>query len=111
MIWDVTRLSVPTEVDSFYSSQEVIDHNQYTLGDRTFQANYCGGLRILDTSEALSQGKMTEVGFFDVSPDCDTRTFLGSWSTYPYFPSGTIVISSIDRGLFIVKYSGSSQEC
>jgi len=111
MIWDVTKLSAPTIVNSFYSKLEVIDHNLYTIGNRVFEANYCGGLRILDSSEALSEGKMTEVGFFDVSPDCDSTVFLGSWSNYPYFPSGTIVVSSIDRGLFIVKYNGASDEC
>jgi len=111
MIWDVTVLSQPTEVNSFYSELEVIDHNLYTLGDRAYQANYCGGLRILDTSEVISRGVLSQVGYFDVSPDCDTTSFLGSWSNYPYFPSGNIVISSIDRGLYIVKYNGASQGC
>jgi hypothetical protein len=34
-------------------------------------------------------------------------TFTGSWSVYPYFESGYIVINSIERGLFVVKYSGA----
>jgi len=112
MVWDVSKLTTPRSVSSFYSSIQVIDHNQYVLGDRVFQANYCGGLRILDTSRVpTNNGLLTEVGFFDVSPDCQTTSFLGAWSNYPYFPSGTIVVSSIDRGLFVLKYNGASQGC
>jgi len=111
MIWDVSILSQPTNVNSFYSELEVIDHNLYTLGNRAYQSNYCGGLRILDTSRVVSEGELNQVGYFDVSPDCQTTTFLGTWSNYPYFPSGNIVVSSIDRGLFIVKYNGESTGC
>ena len=33
---------------------------------------------------------------------CGTASFQGAWSNYPFFASGTILISDIDRGLFIV---------
>jgi choice-of-anchor B domain-containing protein len=112
LVWDVSLLSDPKLVNSFYSKLEVIDHNLYILKDRAYQANYCGGLRILDTSKVESdEGLLTQTGYFDVSPDCQDRQFLGSWSNYPYFPSGNIVVSSIDRGLFIVKYNGLSTGC
>ena len=29
--------------------------------------------------------------------------FAGSWSNYPFFESGTIVVSSIKEGLFLLK--------
>jgi hypothetical protein len=29
--------------------------------------------------------------------------FAGSWSNYPFFSSGTIVVSSIEQGLFVVR--------
>jgi choice-of-anchor B domain-containing protein len=112
LVWDVSDLTIPVYLKSFYSSLEVIDHNLYTLRDRAYSANYCGGLRILDTSKVASEeGVLTEAGFFDVSPDCNDRRFLGSWSNYPYFPSGNIVVSSIDRGLFVVRYNGRSGGC
>jgi hypothetical protein len=48
---------------------------------------------------------------FPVHPEDDDvggeATFTGSWSVYPYFESGYIVINSIERGLFVVKYSGA----
>jgi len=112
LVWDVTSLTAPRYVNSFYSSLQVIDHNLYTLGDRAYSSNYCGGLRILDTSKvATNNGLLSQAGYFDVAPDCQTTTFLGTWSNYPYFPSGNIVVSSIDRGLFILKYNGNSAGC
>jgi len=105
MLWDVRNLQSTRIATSFYSSKTVVDHNLYTLGDEVYCANYCGGLRILNTQAAKLGGNLNEIGFFDVAPDCDSTTFLGSWSTYPYFKSGTIVVQSIDRGLFIVKFN------
>ena len=71
-----------------------------------YESNYCAGLRILDIS-GIENGNVTEVGFFDVAPDCERRAFRGTWSNYPYFRSGIIIVSSIERGLFILKYVGS----
>jgi len=104
MLWDVSRLATPKLVTSFYSTETVIDHNLYTKGDRAYLSNYCGGLRILDTT--FPETGLHEVAYFDVSPDCDTTQFFGSWSSYPYFESGTIVVNSIDRGMFVVKHNG-----
>jgi choice-of-anchor B domain-containing protein len=101
--WDVSSLKAPKIVSTFYSTETVIDHNLYTLLDRAYLSNYCGGLRIYDTSNVVTGLK--EAGYFDVAPDCATTSFLGTWSNYPYFPSGNIVVSSIDRGLFVVKYN------
>lgn len=31
--------------------------------------------------------------------------FCGSWSVYPYFASGNILVNTLERGLFVVKYA------
>jgi hypothetical protein len=31
---------------------------------------------------------------------------IGTWSNYPYFPSGNIAVQSIEKGLFMVKVRG-----
>jgi choice-of-anchor B domain-containing protein len=43
-----------------------------------------------------------EVAFFDVRPERNDIQFFGSWSVYPYFPSGAVIVSSIERGLFVL---------
>jgi hypothetical protein len=46
---------------------------------------------------------MVETKFFDTYPGSNSANFDGAWSVYPYFASGNIVISDINRGLFIVR--------
>jgi choice-of-anchor B domain-containing protein len=87
---------------------ESIDHHQYTLGNRSFQANYRSGLRILDTS-AVAEGTLSEVGFFDVYPPDDAAECNGAWSNYPYFRSGIVVVSGIEQGLFVVRPTAAAR--
>ena len=76
-------------------------------GNLAYETNYCAGLRILDISGIKADPPdIKEVGYFDVDPDCDTPGFMGSWSNYPFFESRTIIVSSIERGLFVLKYTG-----
>jgi len=103
MAWDVQQLRAPKLSSIYYAKQSVIDHNLYILDDYAYLTNYCGGLRVLDVSTVKAKQPMKEVAFFDVSPNCNKLDFLGSWSSYPYFPSRNIVVNSIDRGLFVLK--------
>jgi len=67
-------------------------------------ANYTAGLRLLDISQIESK-LITETGFFDTFPASDNTQFDGVWSVYPFFESGKILVSDINRGLFIIKKS------
>ena len=74
-----------------------------------YEANYRAGLRILDVSNIQDPDSVKEVGYFDVAPGSNSPGFgIGSWSNYPYFESGSIIVSSIDRGLFVLKYTGAT---
>jgi hypothetical protein len=44
-----------------------------------------------------------EAGFFDTSPYHTGPGFSGAWSTYPFFESGTIIVTSLQEGLFLLK--------
>src|ERR687896_409924 len=100
-VFDVAKLDAPSLIGVYNGVAESIDQNQYTEGNRSFQANYRSGLRILDTSQ-VSSGTLSEVGFFDVYPPDDAAEFNGSWSTFPYYDSNIVVISGIEQGLFVV---------
>ena len=73
-------------------------------GNIAYESNYCAGLRVLDVTD-MKEGKVTEVGYFDTDPSCNEPGFRGAWSSYPYFESETIIVSSIERGLFVLKYN------
>ncbi len=40
---------------------------------------------------------------FDTSPYRTGAGFGGAWSTYPFFDSGTIIVTSMQEGLFMLK--------
>ena len=51
---------------------------------------------------------MPEIGYFDVYPENDDASFDGgTWSNYPYYASRTVAVSSMDRGLFLLRPRGS----
>merc|ERR1719237_2027169 len=101
LLFNLQTLANPTYVGVHKSDVRAIDHNNYVRGDRVYQANYCAGLRVLKIKDRSPT--LEEVGYFDVEPNCNTATFAGSWSVFPYYPSGTLVVSSIERGLFVLE--------
>jgi hypothetical protein len=68
------------------------------------QANYRAGLRILEIVDP-SQAMLIERAFFDVFPDDNANQFNGAWSVYPYLPSGNILVSGIEQGLFVLRWN------
>lgn len=87
-------------VGTFTSGLPSIDHNQYVVDGFTFQANYQSGLRIFDLTK--NPEVPVQIGSFDTFPSSDGAEFNGAWSTYPFFPSGTVIVSDINSGLFIL---------
>ena len=104
-IWDMLDLSSPEIIGTFVSSTSAIDHNLYTHNGYVYQSNYTAGLRILDT-ENIADAILEEVAYFDVYPSNNSAQFNGTWSNYPYFPSGVIAVSHIQEGLFLLGLAG-----
>ena len=88
----------PAYVLDWKNASTAITHNLYTTDTFGFIANYTSGIRVFDLRDPLS---MREVGYFDTFPGGDGPSFDGLWSCYPYFPSGTVIGSDIQRGLFV----------
>ena len=102
-MWNVSDLDGPALIGFHDSTTTAIDHNQYVKGSYTYQSNYQAGLRILDITD-IANGNLTEVAFFDVYPGSDpTNTDTGTWSNYPFFDSGVVIVSVIEQGLFILR--------
>ena len=105
MIWDVTDLDDPVYAGEYISENKASDHNLYIKENLIYESNYVSGLRILDITDPLHP---KEVGYFDTVPwGEDAPGFAGSWSNYPYFKSGTIVVTSVTEGLFLLKKSNT----
>tara|TARA_B100001564_G_scaffold105437_1_gene87179 strand:- start:50246 stop:51550 length:1305 start_codon:yes stop_codon:yes gene_type:complete len=104
IVFDFTDLDNPVLSFEYFSNNMSIDHNGYAVGDSFFLASYRAGMRELNILNIDNQN-ITEVGFFDTYPEDDNAAFNGVWNVYPFFESGNIILSDIEKGLFVVKKS------
>ncbi|MEM7186697.1 MAG: choice-of-anchor B family protein [Bacteroidota bacterium] len=109
IVFDFLDLDNPQHHFNHFGETPAIDHNGYVVGDRYYLANYRAGLRVFDISN-IAGGSMTEIGYFDSYPNNNNASFSGAWNVYPFFSSGNIVISDINRGFLLVKSSDVDTE-
>jgi len=101
LVWDIEDLDDPILLTEHMGTTEASDHNLYVRGTLMYQSNYVSGLRILDVSDPANP---VEVAWFDTVPQGENAPgFAGSWSNYPFFESGTILVTSMREGLFLLK--------
>ncbi len=101
LVFDVSVLENAELVATYTTGKPAVDHNLYLRNDFVFHANYTTGLWIYDANEDPLRPQLR--GFFDTHPESDSAQFEGAWSNYPFLPSGTMLISDINRGLFVVN--------
>lgn len=101
-LFDVQLLDAPVLAGTYTGATDAIDHNLYTRDGYVFQSNYRAGLSIL-RADNIAIGELEEVAFFDTVPCSNSAQFSGTWSSYIYFASGTIVTSDIGSGLFVLS--------
>ncbi|KAJ7196049.1 hypothetical protein GGX14DRAFT_473997 [Mycena pura] len=111
-IWDITDLARPVLTGKHKSPVVAIDHNLYVHNSLAYESNYKSGLRIVDVSSIAADptgASFVEAAFFDGHPEDDAQggeaVFGGAWSVYPYFASGHVLVNTLERGLFVVKYN------
>ena len=103
LIFDVVDLDDPQLVKEHFSDNTSSDHNLYIVGDLMYQSNYNSGLRVFNITDRENP---RPVGFFDTVPGEDFPSMNGSWSNYPFFKSGIVVVTSGGEGFFVVRYRG-----
>lgn len=107
MFFDITNLTAPTLAATWEGPTAAIDHNGFARGDRYYMSNYERGLTILDISDPTAP---EEAGYFDTFPVSDSAAFNGAWGVYPFLPSGSILVSDIQGGLYILSDDTKTNE-
>ncbi|MFB6229877.1 MAG: choice-of-anchor B family protein [Salinibacter sp.] len=108
LVWDLKDLDNPKLANQLMLSPKSTDHNLYVEGTTMYQSNYKSGLRVLDISNPT---KPKEVAHFDTQPyGKNSPGFQGTWSNYPFFDNGIVVVSSIGEGLFVLEKPNLKQE-
>ncbi len=100
LVWDLEDVEEPVLAKEFMGSMPASAHNLYIKDGYAFQANYRYGLHVLDITDPENP---REAGYFDTSPYQEGPGFSGAWSTYPFFKSGTVIVTSLQEGFFLLK--------
>lgn len=111
LIWNMKDLRNPFMIGMYVSTETAIDHDEYIYPQHpniVYQSNYCAGIRVLNV-ENVAQGLLTEVGFFDLEPECSTVAWRGTWANY-LLPSGNLIASNIYKGVFVLRVDDSILE-
>lgn len=99
-LFDISNLKNPSLLSIWSGTTRAIDHNGYVRGNRYYMSNYERGITVLDITDPTLP---SEVGYFDTYPLSDNAAFHGAWGVYPFLPSGHIIASDINSGLYIIK--------
>ncbi|MEE8467530.1 MAG: choice-of-anchor B family protein [Planctomycetota bacterium] len=99
-VFDVSDVDQASYLTEFTNQSHAVGHNMYTLDGKLYQANYLSGLRVFDLDQSATAPP--EVAYFDPHPGADTADFGGSWGNFPYLPSGVVLLSDRQLGLFIL---------
>lgn len=100
--YDISELDNITLLDEYRPvgtvGNGVIPHNVHVYDDYLLISYYTDGGRIVDASQP---DNLIEVGNFDSFLGGDGG-FSGAWGLYPFLPSGTVLVSDIGNGLFVL---------
>ncbi|MGZ4057106.1 MAG: choice-of-anchor B family protein, partial [Bacteroidia bacterium] len=102
--YDITNLSGINELDRIQSNpgSNSFVHNVHIINvggnDYAVTSWYSDGFTITDVGRPQN---MIQVGNYDTFTSlCGGE--VGAWGVYPFLPSGTIVVSNINEGLFVL---------
>jgi len=99
-IFLIDDLTAPVQVGQWTGPTRAIDHNGFVRGNRYYMSNYEKGLTVLDITDPSNP---TIAGGFDTFPTSNSASFNGAWGVYPFLPSGLILVSDINSGLYVLR--------
>lgn len=107
--YDITDMQNIKELDRYrHNNSGSIGHNTYIMNNSTVTGSntdylwtsyYRDGITVVDASRP---DNLVEVGNFDSSPAYSGDGFNGAWGVYAYLPSGNVLISDMEMGLYVV---------
>jgi choice-of-anchor B domain-containing protein len=84
-------------IQSYNPGSGSIVHNTHILDNWAITSWYKDGFVITDVTRPHN---LVHVGYYDTYAGSGGG-FEGAWGVYPFFPSGTIVVTNINEGLFV----------
>jgi choice-of-anchor B domain-containing protein len=99
---DLANLRAPTVQVSHVGPTSTTDHNGYIRGSYYYVSHYRRGVVVYD---AADPSQLVEVAHFDnyLTPSTNVAGTDGAWGVYPFLPSGNLLVSDIENGLFVLR--------
>jgi len=100
-IMDVSDFNNIIVLSTFNSGENVqsMAHNGIIKGDFLYLAYYHDGLRVFDISDPSNP---IQVCNYDTYSPSSYNSYKGAWGVYPYLPSGNIIVSDMQSGLYVL---------
>ena len=101
-VLDLRDLPDITVVNTFNAEAEglSITHNQIVKGDKLYVSYYVDGLQVYDITDPANPVREM---YYDTSEELPAPgTYKGAWGVYPFLPSGNILVSDMQNGLFVI---------
>jgi len=77
-----------------------IAHNLMIKDDLVYISYYQDGLQVFDISNPVNP---IQVAYYDTYMPENTGGYAGAWGIYAFLPSGNILISDVQSGLFVLE--------
>ena len=105
-ILDVSDLNNISVISTFNSGMDVdcMAHNGIIKDDLLYISYYHDGMRIFDISDPSNPQQIWE---YDTYTPNNHSSYKGAWGIYPYLPSGNIIVSDMQTGLYIIELSNN----
>jgi len=98
-IFDIADLAHPVLVNGITSNPQSIVHNAHVRGNELYLSNYTEGVRVLDLTDPAHPA---EFAWADSYPGV-SGGYGGVWEVCPFFPSGTVIASDMQTGLYVYR--------
>ena len=95
---DLNNITVLSTLNSGENAQSMA-HNGIIKGDFLYLAYYHDGLRVFDISDPSNP---IQVCNYDTYSPSSYNSYKGAWGVYPYLPSGNIIVSDMQSGLYVL---------
>ena len=121
IIFDIHDLDHIKYLYSYRSKVNSVDHNHFVVGKLLYNSDFTAGLRIVDIS-GIDKRQIKEIAYLDTEPRLNDFSYkqpaakafkklfshhdgsqLGSWSNYPFFKNGLIMVTDQLNGLFVLR--------
>ena len=105
--YDITDLDNISLNTVFRSNVGAMAHNVLVHGNMLYVSYYHDGVVVFDITDPAAPVLVASYDTFEEQNGYDD--YQGAWGVYPFLPSGTILASDFENGLFVLTMDSSIQ--